>query len=357
MGTACRVRGWGGFEISPLYGPPFYWVWMTMIGGTSAIAIMMMFHARGYLAETIRLAMRGGGKATEEEGEPFTYKQIYMFIVASAILVLVFCFSAGLSMGTALSVLIVGAFIDTLAAAYVLGLSGCAYIHNRGYWPSWPLRFIWFDAHPESYTTDWVMSHTILGTGVNHVTMGLQTGAYLTIQNIKMGGMGKINLRDIFVLTTVASVVAIFVANATRVWIVNMLGVGRVPIWGECSITDWCDNDFNDFDRAPASPFLLSAGGVGFLITMILSLLRAKFLWWPLHPVGFIIATSIAPNHMKEWTTFMLAWIVKWLTLRIGGSRAYGEIGVPLVSGGVAGYALSNLIAYVIGTVKFFVPF
>ncbi|MEM1570084.1 MAG: DUF6784 domain-containing protein [Candidatus Bathyarchaeia archaeon] len=143
----------------------------------------------------------------------------------------------------------------------------------------------------------------------------------------------------------------------TRVWIVNILGVGRVPIWGECSVTDWCDNDFGDYDRAPASGFQLAAGAIGFIITMVLFLLRARFLWWPIHPVGFIIATSIAPNHMKEWTTFLAAWIAKLLTLRMGGSKAYEKYAIPFVSGGVAGYALANLIAYLIGTVRFFIPF
>jgi hypothetical protein len=356
MGSACRVRAWGGFQISPLYGPPYYWMWMTMIGGTTAVTVMMLFHARGYIAETLRLAMRGG-RSPEEAREPFTYRQIYIFIVLSAVILLAFCFSAGLSIGTALAVLIVGAFINTVAAAYVLGLSGCGYIHNRGYWPSWPLRLIWFQNRPEAYTTDWVMTHTFLATGVNHVTMGLQTGAYLTIQNLKMGDLAKINLRDIFMLTTIASVVAIFIAMITRVWIVNLLGTGRVPIWGECSVTDWCDNDFGDYDKAPASGFQLTAGAVGFIIVMVLFLIRARFLWWPIHPVGFIIATSIAPNHMKEWTTFLIAWIAKWLTLRIGGSKAYEKYAIPFMSGGVAGYALANLIAYLIGTVRFFIPF
>jgi|GEM_PF-807174 len=358
MGSACRVRAWGGFEISPLYGPPYYWMWMTMIGGTAAVTVMMIFHARSYLAETIRLAVHGGrGKTPEEAGEPFSYRTVYILIVGSAIVVLAFCFSAGLSLGTALSVLIIGAFINVVAATYVLGLSGCGYIHNRGYWPSWPLRIIWFQNRPETYTTDWVMTHTFLATGVNHVTMGLQTGAYLTIQNLKMGGLAKINLKDVFILTTIVSVISIFVAMVTRVWIVNILGVGRVPIWGECSVTDWCDNDFGDYDRAPASGFQLAAGAIGFIITMVLFLLRARFLWWPIHPVGFIIATSIAPNHMKEWTTFLAAWIAKLLTLRMGGSKAYEKYAIPFVSGGVAGYALANLIAYLIGTVRFFIPF
>jgi hypothetical protein len=354
-GSCCRILGWAGSSISPLFGPPYYWMWVTMIGGTLAVTVMMLFHARGYIAETLRLAMRGG-RSPEEAREPFTYRQIYIFIVLSAVILLAFCFSAGLSIGTALAVLIVGAFINTVAAAYVLGLSGCGYIHERALWPSWPLRLIWPTA-PQAYSTDWIMSHVFMHTGLNHVTHGVQTGAYLTIQNLKIGDMGRINLRDIFILTTIASIIAIFVGNATRVWIINLLGVGRVPIWGACSVTTWCDNDFARYEQAPPAIFQFEAGAAGFIIVMVLFLLRARFIWWPLHPVGFILATGVAPNWMREWNAFLGAWIAKFLTLRIGGSKAYEEYGIPFVSGGIAGYALANLIAYLIGTVRFFIPF
>jgi hypothetical protein len=357
MSSSCRVRAWGGYAISPVYGPPYYWGWVSMIGGTLAIAIMIMLHARSYLAETIRLAIRGG-KSPEEAREPFTYRQIYMFIIMSAIILLAFCLSAGLSIGTALVVLVFSGFIYTMAGIYVLGLTGCGYIYDRGIWPGWPLRFIWPHS-PGSYTTDWLMSHIFIHTGLNYLTHGTQSGAYLTLQNFWIGGASRLNLRDVFLLTTITSVVAIAVGLITRVWIVNLLGTGRVPIWGECSITHWCDNSFHRYDvLAPPADLQFSAGAAGFLITMALFLLRTRFLWWPLHPIGFVIATATFPlGGMGEWNAFLGAWIAKFLTLRIGGSKAYEEYGIPFVSGGIAGYALANLIAYLIGTVKFFIPF
>ncbi|MEM2849006.1 MAG: DUF6785 family protein, partial [Candidatus Bathyarchaeia archaeon] len=272
MGSACRILGWAGSDISPLFGPPYYWMWVTMIGGTLAVTVMMLFHARSYIAETIRLAMRGG-KSPEEAREPFTYRQIYLFILVSAIILLAFCFSAGLSIGVALAVLVVGAFINTVAPAYVLGLSGCGYIHERALWPSWPLRLIWPTA-PQAYSADWIMSHVFMHTGLNHVSHGVQSGAYLTIQNLKLGDMAKVNLRDVFILTTIVSIIAIFVGNATRVWIINLLGVGRVPIWGGCSVTTWCDNDFARYEQAPPAIFQFEAGAAGFVIVRILFLLR-----------------------------------------------------------------------------------
>ncbi|RLI28315.1 hypothetical protein DRO58_02415, partial [Candidatus Bathyarchaeota archaeon] len=339
-GSFCRMEGLAGFHMSPLFGPPYYWIFQGMIGGTLAVTVMMMFHARSYLAETIRLAMRGG-RSPEEANEPFTYRQIYTFIILSAIILLAFCFSAGLSIGTSLAVLIVLGFVNTVAAAYVLGLSGCGYLHNIPYWPSWPLRFIWPTA-PQNYSTDWVMSNIFFNMGINHATHGPTTGAYLTIQNLKMSGMAKMNLKDTFILTSIAAIIAIFVANSTRVWVVNLLGVNRVPVWGSCSVTNYCFGapNLETYNEVAPLEVQLSAAGAGFIITVILSLLNARFIWWPLHPIGFVIATSMGFNMMREWNAMLGAWIAKFLTLRVGGSRAYEEYGVPFVSGGIAGYAL-----------------
>lgn len=203
------------------------------------------------------------------------------------------------------------------------------------------------------------MSNVFFNMGINHATHGPTTGAYLTIQSLKIGGSAKINLRDLFILAFVVAIVAIFVAILTRVWILNLLGVNRVPVWGSCSVTHYCFEapDLETYNQVPSTEIQLSAAGAGFIITVILSLLNARFLWWPLHPVGFILATGVAPNWMREWNAMLGAWIAKFLTLRIGGSKAYEEYGIPFVSGGIAGYALANLIAYLIGTVRFFIPF
>ncbi len=356
MGGACRILGWGGITASYGMGPPFYWIFTTNIGGTLAMAAMIVFHSRQYLAETFRVAMRGGGSSEIEAREAFSYRTIYTMLGVSIILVLAFLFSAGLSVGTALAVLIVQGIINTLAAVYVVGLAGSAYIHERAMWPSWPLRFIWPTA-PEQYTTDWLMSHVFMHSGLNHITHGTQTGGYLTMQGLSLASYTKTSTKSLFILMALATLIAVPITHATRVWVVNNWGTGRVPIWGSCTVGEWCDNDFETYDSAPAASIQFGAGAVGFAIVTVLSLLHSRFVWWPIHPVGFLLATAVAPTWMREWNAFVGAWIFKAVTLRVGGSKAYNNYGVPIAAGIVGGIVFASLIAYIIGIVKFFVPF
>lgn len=54
---------------------------------------------------------------------------------------------------------------------------------------------------------------------------------------------------------------------------------------------------------------------------------------------------------------FLGAWALKVLTLRIGGSKAYEEYGVPIVVGFIAGFALIALIGGAALVWMFFFPY
>jgi hypothetical protein len=65
----------------------------------------------------------------------------------------------------------------------------------------------------------------------------------------------------------------------------------------------------------------LVAAGFGMLLAVGLSLLRQRLPWWPLHPLGYALATTSSMDYM--WFPFFLAWLAKWITLRYGGIQAY----------------------------------
>jgi Family of unknown function (DUF6785)/Domain of unknown function (DUF6784) len=74
--------------------------------------------------------------------------------------------------------------------------------------------------------------------------------------------------------------------------------------------------------------------GVGGLLTVALMTLRMKFLWWPLHPVGYALAGTYTMD--KVWMPFLIAYVVKSLTLRYGGPKLYQRL-LPFFLGLVMG--------------------
>jgi len=351
----CRMKG--PEANSFMMGPPFYWGFVGTLGGVMGIAIMLLWNSRGYLAETISAA-RGSAKPEIESKEAFTYRTVYIMLAVSAILVLLFELSAGLSAGTALVILILPGFVFTISELYIMGLTGFNYINNRNTWRGWPLFLIWPTAPPE-YTTDFLMSHTFVVPAMNHASSGMLITGMTAGQAFKMADLSGVSARSVYLLTVIGSIIAIPTVMATRIWVLNLLGTTRVPIWSGCSITEMCGNSMDWVYAGGRATFLVQAETivVGSVITIILFLLRARFLWWPINPVGFIIATGYATWWMGSWDAFLGAWIAKYFTLRIGGSKAFEHYGLPVAGGLVAGITLGNFIAYIVGMVKFFVPF
>jgi hypothetical protein len=60
---------------------------------------------------------------------------------------------------------------------------------------------------------------------------------------------------------------------------------------------------------------------VGFLTCAGLLWMRSKFLWWPLHPIGYAITACW--SMALVWMPLMIAWAIKLVVLRYGRLKAY----------------------------------
>ena len=65
----------------------------------------------------------------------------------------------------------------------------------------------------------------------------------------------------------------------------------------------------------------ITATGFGFAVAALLMAMRARFFWFPFHPVGYAISGSWSINLV--WTPMLIAWAVKATMLRYGGLRLY----------------------------------
>ena len=78
-----------------------------------------------------------------------------------------------------------------------------------------------------------------------------------------------------------------------------------------------------------------------FLFTIVLLIMKNSFLWWPLHPGGYVLVTGTGFSGL--WFTALLSWTVKATVLKIGGVRLYRKA-VPFFLGLILGdYTLGCL--------------
>ena len=81
--------------------------------------------------------------------------------------------------------------------------------------------------------------------------------------------------------------------------------------------------------------------GSSFLFTIFLMIMKIRFLWWPLHPAGYVLVSGTGMGRL--WFTIFLGWLAKAIVLKIGGVKLYRQA-VPFFLGLILGdYTLGCL--------------
>jgi hypothetical protein len=96
----------------------------------------------------------------------------------------------------------------------------------------------------------------------------------------------------------------------------------------------------------PASTFI----GVGVIITVLLTILRRRFVWWPFHPAGYALGNNTWGGIVYIWFAVLIGWAIKAVILRFGGLKAYRQ-SVPFFIGLALGEYVMACLWALIGVV------
>ena len=90
--------------------------------------------------------------------------------------------------------------------------------------------------------------------------------------------------------------------------------------------------------------------GLGAGLMALLTFLRYRFPWWPVHPIGLAFSPTFV-MHRIGWTLFM-AWGVKTMIMKIGGVMLYRRFR-PFVVGLLVGWALGVTLLFGVDAIWF----
>jgi hypothetical protein len=341
-------------------GEPFKWTAFSMTGGVTGLTLFYLIINRHYIAETLRAALGTGELAREQEREPTTYRISYIMLLASSVLFIILWMIAGLQLLPTILVLLT-AFIFYFAAARIFGMVGSQYT-PCGNWsgPTLLKLFIWpnIGSFAEAQTmasNDWFLSNIlVINPAANGVICGWGCYALSSFSSYRFASLTGTDSRSVFKVMLLSGVLAPLVALISYVWTCYSFGgITKLPGIGPSDAFNYIEL----YPNAPSTAPWLFHYIAGILFVALLSILHSMFVWFPFEPIGFLIATGCQGLLTGVWVTFLIAWVLKTITLRIGGSAAYENYGVPLVSGFLAGYVVVAVLFGAIGIVMFFIPF
>ena len=95
----------------------------------------------------------------------------------------------------------------------------------------------------------------------------------------------------------------------------------------------------------------LGFAAMGGSVMALLTFLRYRFAWWPLHPIGLPVGVCSYPVTIFISSIF-ISWLMKWAIMRSGGIQLYHK-SQPFFIGIIIGYFTALGIAFVVDVIWF----
>jgi len=272
-----------------------------------------LWAARAHLREVLRQAWAGRGDSDERELLP--YRAAVIGVALSLVVVALWLWRSGLPLWAA-GIFLFGAFVIYLALTRVVVEAGMVTALQGLTGSGFTLVGVGSSALGMKgmlglgFTMPWAGDHMVF------LMAPIANGIRL------VQGLSSERWR---VLAMMA--VAMFIALVGSVATTLALGYrhGGVNLW---------DQYFRWFAQEPyrvallmteqaTTPYWEGWGwiGQGALVMGVLTFLRQRVLWWPLHPIGFAISGTWLLD--RAWFSIFLAWLVKVLVLRYAGLKGY----------------------------------
>lgn len=162
-----------------------------------------------------------------------------------------------------------------------------------------------------------------------------------SMEAFRIASLTKTRSRDLFVAISIAIIVAIFIGFPFALWGIYKFGV--TARWRYSRIDGsfigdmgWSQNLRLAFwsQGLPAAwhyPLDWIQILFGVILVGVFTFMRTRFMWFPLNPIGIPLAGFVlSPGYIFLW---LVAYIIKYGTLKIGGTKLYEERGIPIAVG------------------------
>jgi hypothetical protein len=318
-----------GLRISP-------WVSASrqVMGGALVFTVVVFWSSRAHLKDIFRKTFTRGSNVDDSQ-EPLPYPVALLGSVGGIMLLVMLCNIAGITVWVAIGV---------MAAIFVLTIVLTWMVVNGG------LLLVQAPLFPSEYL------EVPLGT----LCIGAQSLTILSFQRAFLRDWGellmpsimhgfkipdyiRLNQRKLLAVMTISIVVAIGVTHYASLSLIYSKGALSMQHWTYVQAPTGYFQRMANRIQWPSEtnwPQVYSMIG-GAVVTFLLLFMRRRFLWWPLHPIGYLLGATYPPYQL--WFSIFFGWLIKYLVLKFGDIKRYRAMR-PFFMGAVVGeYAMIGI--------------
>ena len=281
-----------------------------------------------------------GRQRANDTNEPLPYAFAVCGLILGTVALCLICASAGMSFWVALFILVLFLGLTTVMTWMVA---------NGG------LLFVLYSFLPGEYLI------TLFGSGrVNAASWTLVAYERVlmfdmreilmpsVMNNFKLAEPLRLKQRPFLLATGIAIVLAIGVSYYSSIDLAYTYGAVNLQHWTYMISTTVPFNRLTSILQHPTGIELERLGSFifGGFAMFGMFWMRQHYLWWKLHPIGYLMMTSYAT--FCFWGSFFIGWFLKYTVLKFGGVAQYRKLR-PLVLGVVLGECFIGGIWIVVG--------
>ncbi len=316
------------------YEPPgFPFLMRQSAGAYLAMAVILLWAARGSLAQSLRnLVQRAdaGGSPRDRTSRG----RAWIVLAAGLLVMLVWARAAGMQLSLA-ALYFTAMLLIAVTFARIRAETG---VPTNWAFPFGEAKKLILEA---TGTSIWSRAGDMRGLTLMSVMNFLCRGYFpglmaFGIESLELGDRMGARRREIIGALIIAFAIGLPLAYAMHLqafyqYGANVLEGGTIAGGYRTSLARGEFDLLSGLVENPGLPQRLAsgfaAGGAG--VVVLLSVLRHYFLRLPVHPLGYALATSYG---YLLWAPFFTVWLIKSLVVKLGGARAYRRL-VPLFLG------------------------
>ncbi|MEE2659676.1 MAG: DUF6785 family protein [Candidatus Latescibacterota bacterium] len=320
------------------------------MGAMIALVVVGLWTSRGHLKDVWDKAWRGSASPIDDSQEILSYRQAIIVLTLASLFAMVWLSQSGVPLEVTVIFLIV-AFCVFYGLARIVAEGGLGFARAQ------------MTAQPvvvNSLGTDVVTSSGIVSLGLTYGWAGdLRTMVMASaINGQKLADSADVRSRMLFWSMLLAIVVGLAASIWVLIWMAYEHGGINLHWWFYNRLGQLVHNDAAHKITNPVGPNIdMDAVGPRYLFTSVgaavmalLMYLRHRFLWWPVHYLGFPIGATYMIR--STWFSILIGWCAKAMILKYGGIPLYRRLRpffLGLILGQISCSGMWTVIDFIMG--------
>ncbi len=323
-GSSYEIAGWEGF--GALFVFVAWGLWM----------------ARDHLRKVLHTVFNRADRV-DDAGEIMRYKTAVWGTLLGLVYLLLWLRASGMEYRAA-ALCILGTLITYIGISKIVAETGLIYVRT-------PLS-------GQTFAVYTLGSRTLSGSSLTAMAFSYALISYRglfmppLVHAVRLADFVRGNRRAILAAVIFSLVLSALVSILLTLYLAYGHGAYNFDVWPYNSGNKAAFNSaVNKIKNASGADWdRITFFGVGAGLMAILSALRYRFPWWPLHPIGLTITGT---NFTRELVfSAFLVWAIKGILLKVGGAMLYRRW-QPFFLGILIGYALAVTLSFVVDVIWF----